>query len=117
MGFKLSADGLINGLTQFESKSDAAIRLYAETSALQLQSDAQQNAPWTDRTGHARQRLKGDALTVQNGYKLRLAHGVWYGVYLELAHAKRFAIIDKTIKYTGGFKIMPGFQNLLERMK
>lgn len=116
MEFKFSANNLAQGLDMFNSKAEAAIQIYAQTSALKLQSDAQQNAPWTDRTGHARQRLKGDALKVTNGYKLRLAHGVDYGVFLELAHAKRFAIIEKTLRYTGQLDILPGMKNLLERM-
>lgn len=114
--FRFNAEGLLKGFAEFESKFDAAVRMYAETSALKLQDNAKQNAKWTDRTGHARQRLTGDALVATNGYKLRLAHGVDYGIWLELAHEKRFSIIPQTIEYVGTFEIMPGFERLLERL-
>lgn len=117
MGFNLDLSPLTKGLLQFETKAESAFRMYAENSALSLQNNARTNARWTDRTGHARQRLTGDVLTVVNGYKLRLAHGVDYGIWLELAHEKRFSIIPETIEYVGTFEIMPGFERLLERLK
>lgn len=117
MSFKFDPSTLSRGLMDFETKSEAAIRMYAENAALMLQNSARENAPWTDRTGQARQRLTGDVLIAANGYKLRLAHGVDYGVWLELAHEKRFSIIPKTIEYVGTFEIMPGFEKLLERLK
>lgn len=116
MSFKFDPSDLLNGLTKFESKSDAAVAAYAETSALKLQNYAKENRRWTDRTGHARQRLTGTSGKVADGYKLTLAHGVDYGIWLELAHEKRFAIIQETIQTVGSNEIMPGFQRLLERL-
>ena len=117
ISFKFDSSFLEGGLFELENKSQAAIRLYAEQSALALQNSARVNAKWTDRTGHARQRLTGDVLTVSNGYKLRLAHGVDYGIWLELANEKRFAIIPPTIQSVGTLEIMPGFEKLLKRLK
>lgn len=109
--------GLVNGLNSMENKADKALRAYAETSAVKLQNDARQNARWTDRTGDARKRLTGSQHPVANGYKLQLAHGVDYGLWLELAHEKRFSIIPETIEYTGTFEIMPGLAKLLNRLR
>ena len=117
MSFSFDPNDLLQGLTRLETKADAAVRMYAETSALKLQNYARQHRRWTDRTGQARQRLTGDVLIMANGYRLRLAHGVDYGIFLELAHEKRFAIIQETIDYEGSNEIMPGFQNLLGRLK
>lgn len=114
--FKLDANKLLGGLTNFENRAQIALRMYAETSALKLQNFARQNARWTDRTGHARQRLTGDSEIVNNGYKLRLAHGVDYGKWLELAHEKRFAIIEETVDTVGSNEIMPGLQRLMEKL-
>lgn len=115
--FKIDAESLINGLQGTESKAMIAIRMYAENSALALQNSARQNARWTDRTGHARQRLTGTALPLSNGYKLRLAHGVDYGKWLELANERKYAIIEETILNVGQNEIMPGFENLITRLK
>jgi hypothetical protein len=107
---------MISGLADCESKADIAIRMLAEQGALQLQNSARENRKWTDRTGHARQRLTGYVGKIPEGYRITLAHGVDYGIWLELAHEKRFAIIPRTIEYVGTFEIMPGFQRLIERL-
>lgn len=116
-GFSLDTSKLFAGMSELETKAQAAVRMYAETSALKLQNYARKNRPWTDRTGQARQRLTGDVLIASNGYRLRLAQGVDYGIFLELEHEKRFAIIMPTIEYIGSNEIMPGFRNLLERLE
>lgn len=113
---KWDLSSLLSGMTNAENKVDAAVRMYAETGALKLQNYAKQNAPWTDRTGHARQRLNSYVSAVSNGYKIALAHGVFYGIWLELAHEKRFSIIPHTINYVGTQEILPGLNKLLERL-
>ena len=113
---KLDPTGLLNGLTKLESKEEAAVKALAEQGAILLQNSARENRRWTDRTGQARQRLHGYVGTIPNGYRITLAHGVDYGLWLELAHEKRFAIIPQTIEYVGTFEIMPGFERLLERL-
>lgn len=114
-GFKLDAHMLENGLNALIPKSEAAIRMYAETAALKLQNYARDKAPWTDRTGHARQRLNTSVSKIATGYKITLAHGVDYGIFLELAHEKRFAIIQPTILANSN-DILKGFDRLLERL-
>lgn len=113
---KWDLSSLLNGLSNAENKVDAAVRMFAETGALKLQNYAKQNAPWTDRTGHARQRLNSYVSAVSNGYKIALAHGVNYGIWLELAHEKRFSIIPQTINYVGSHDIMPGLAKLMDRL-
>ena len=116
MNFRLDIQGLADGLVTAQMKADAAIRMYAENGALKLQNYARQHRKWTDRTGHARQRLTGTSMAQSNGYRLQLAHGVDYGIWLELAHEKRFAIIESTIRKVGTEQILPGFNKLLERL-
>lgn len=113
--FRFDPSDMLERLSMAESRAPIALRMYAETAAKKLESSAKQHAPWKDRTGHARQRLTGKVQGVQNGYKLILAHGVDYGVWLELAHEKRFAIIEPTINKEGT-SILKGFERLLERL-
>lgn len=115
-GFKFDISGMVSGLANFESSTDKAVRVYAEQGALQLQNFARENRRWTDRTGHARQRLHGYVGSIPEGYRITLAHGVDYGLWLELANEKRFAIIPQAIAYVGTFEIMPGFERLIERL-
>lgn len=115
-GFRLDISKLANGLIGAQDKADLAIRMYAEQGARQLENFAKENRRWTDRTGHARQRLNGYVGKSEKGYRVYLAHGVDYGIWLELANEKRFSIIPQAIEYVGAFEIMPGFERLMERL-
>ncbi len=54
-------------------------------------------APWTDRTSNARNGLTADVnLPGTKKDTLSLAHGVEYGVFLELANAGNNAIVNPT---------------------
>ncbi len=48
-----------------------------------LEADAKQNAPWNDRTGHARQAIHAGVEVNNEEFVLYLAHGKEYGTYLE----------------------------------
>lgn len=113
--FKLDSHLLEQGLNTLIPKSDAAVRMYAETAAIKLQNYARDKAPWTDRTGQARQRLNASVSKMPHGYKIALAQGVDYGIFLELAHEKRYAIIQPTLLANSN-DIMTGFERLLERL-
>lgn len=115
-GIRMNTDSLRRGLGRMENRSDAAIRMFAETGGLKMQSYAQQNAKWTDRSGRARQTLKSGVEKRANGYTIRLSYGVDYGQWLEFAHEKRYAILPDTIRIVGQDEIMPSFQRLLERL-
>lgn len=105
-----------SSLERMSTRADAAVRVFAEQGATTLQTNAKTNAPWTDRTGNARTRLHAYVSAMENGYRLTLAHGVDYGFWLEMAHEKKYAIIDKTIYYVGTFEIMPAYERFLERI-
>ncbi|AEE95289.1 hypothetical protein [Mahella australiensis] len=61
-----------------------------------LEAEMKEKAPWHDRTGHARQGLKGIPLIEKDEITIRLAHTMEYGVYLELAHDGKYAILKPT---------------------
>lgn len=93
----------------------AAVRIYAETQARNLEGYAKEHRPWTDRTGDARKRLTGYVTEIPNGYRINLAHGVNYGIWLELAMEKRFAILEPTVRLRGP-EVLRGLQGLLDRL-
>jgi hypothetical protein len=115
MSFKFDAGDLLEGLIETESKFDIAVRALAVQSALNMQNDAREQARWTDRTGHARQRLRGFVETGSKGYRIVLAHGVDYGLWLELANEKRFAIVEPIIRLSAPY-IMQDFDNLMSKI-
>ena len=68
--------------------------------APEIENWMKSNAPWTDRTGNARQSLYTEVnQVVSSMVELVLSHGVSYGVYLELCNAGRYAIIDPAIDH------------------
>lgn len=115
-GFELDLSGLISSITQMGSKVDAAVGKYAEDSAEMLEDYAKLNRKWTDRSGDARRSLKGSSRRVTKGYQLELAHGVNYGLWLELANEKHYAIIQPTILANSN-DIMTGLSGLMNKVK
>ncbi len=63
------------------------------------------NAPWTDRTGNARQTLAAHAIHEFSGayalHEIHLYGGVPYQIWLETRWSGRYAIISKAVKYQG----------------
>ncbi|SFU40378.1 hypothetical protein [Alicyclobacillus macrosporangiidus] len=83
-------------LDRWVERKRAASLALAKYWAMQLEGEMKQNRPWQDRTGNARAGLKGSAELNNEGIAIRLAHSVDYGVFLELAHDGRYAILRPT---------------------
>ena len=89
--FRLSADGLSQAVQE---------RLLTE--ADNMQAYAQQNAPWSDRTGEARNGLTAEVDSDRGNVYVSLYHTVDYGRWLETIQGGRFAIIMPTIELFAG---------------
>ena len=64
-----------------------------------IETAAKQNAPWTDRTGNARQGLRGFVEDLSaTSVAIYLTHSVEYGVYLETQYQQRYAVIMPTLE-------------------
>ena len=114
--YKLDISELVQGLNILQNQVEMAILEEADNGALKLQNFARENRKWRDRSGDARLRLTGGVEKSGSIYRIYLAHGVDYGIWLELAHEKRFSIIPQAIEYVGTFEIMPGFSRIMERL-
>ena len=67
--------------------------------ATQIEDYGKQNAAWTDRTGNARQTLKGFAYSPRSRlivliFKQQMTYGLW----LEIAHQGRYAIVMRSLE-------------------
>lgn len=97
-GVTVNTSSFIAAAHGYESRLKAALFLLADTSSKKMEAWAKQNARWTDRTSNARQTLKGEALWESDVILLCLVkHGVDYGIWLELAHEKRYAILEEAV--------------------
>ena len=96
-------------------KTDAALGMYCDTKAQEFQDYAKSNRPWTDRTNQARQTLKGEAKKMPFGWRIQLSHGVDYGLWLELANEKQYAIVEPTIRLKSP-DVIKGMNTLFSRI-
>jgi len=79
-------DGLTERLLQ-------QIGILGEATGQKMKSYAQTNAPWTDRTGDARNRLEYESKKDETGVTVSIFHQMDYGVYLEQCNNEKFAIL------------------------
>ena len=104
MNLKLNSDKFLNNLTQTENRLLRATRLYAETSAAQLEAYAKQNAPWKDITGISRQTISHDVKSERYKQTIILRGGVSHHfIFLEMGFEGRYSIIKPTM-----IKMAPG---------
>ena len=94
--FKIDISEVVEGLDAL--RVTAAIQMYCETVSKVFEKYAKENRPWTDRTSRARQGLTGYVETTVSGFKIVIAHTVDYGLWLELAHEKKYAILEPTVR-------------------
>lgn len=114
--FKINTKEVERKLLNLESKADIAIKMYAQQGATKFENYAKINKRWIDRTGHARQRLVGYVEKLSQSVRIYIAHGVDYGIYLELAHEKRFAILQETVN-NNSKEILEGYTNMIGKMR
>lgn len=115
MAVTLEYQQLLSNFSKFQNKFDAAVELLCENGSQKMESYAKENRPWTDRTSRARQSLKGSWKKEGSSYKVQIAHGVKYGVWLEFANERRYAILMPTVQKVGYGEILPAFENLLDK--
>lgn len=117
MAFKFNDSDMMTKMNNLSVKLGAAVLMYANTKAVQLESTMKQKRPWTDRTGMAKAMLKARvSMPNSNTIRITLSHGVSYGVWLELAHEKKYAIIDPTIKAESP-KIVKDLSGIIDKVK
>lgn len=99
----------------FTSKEYGGLLMLMQTAATKMEAWAKQNAPWTDRTGQARQRLTGQAYWEDSNIVVAaIAHQVDYGIWLELAHQRKYAILERALEEHRG-EIEDAVKTLLKR--
>jgi hypothetical protein len=90
----------IANISKEVTRTKLGLQAYASMMAApQMQAYAQTHRPWHDISGNAKEGLKAGTILSGNKIRIYLCHQVDYGVYLELAHDKKYAIIDPTIEH------------------
>lgn len=108
---------LSKNLDKMAAKLGAVVLMYSATKASELQAKMKLNRPWTDRTGMAKATLSAKVSQPSTTIvRITLAHGVEYGIWLELAHNKNYAIIAPTVREEGP-RIVSDLDNLMSKLK
>lgn len=119
MAFQLNYNEstLKKNLDNMSVKLGAVVLMYAATKASEIESKMKQNRPWTDRTGMAKALLTAKVSQPNNNtVRIMLAHGVDYGIWLELANEKNYAIIAPTIDEESP-RIVADLDDLMSKLK
>lgn len=101
----INSDTLTPALQGMSSRVHNRIVAATKRQSLLTQNYARRNAPWTDRTGNARNGLFTIAASDQRTHRIILFHSVPYGVFLEIRWSGRNEIIRPSIQ-AGGEQFM-----------
>lgn len=119
MSFRLNFENskLYQNSEKFHEKIDTAVSMYMQTKSIEYESYMKTHRPWTDRTGMAKATLFGDySKPKEHLHRITLGHGVEYGIYLELAHDKNYAIVGPTIQIKGN-EVVSDLKDLFSKIK
>lgn len=96
-------------------KVKAGIQLFGDTAGKNMEAKAKMNAPWTDRTGAARNSIQGGFQWNGENGLIYISGNVDYFKYLELYHEKKWAILWPTITEHQS-EILNAFEGMLNKV-
>jgi len=99
--FTWKTDTLSGNVAKLPSKVQRAVIGATEFGATKATAYGKQNAKWIDRTGNARQGFRAYAVHEIGKSTVVIAHGMSYGIWLEVRFSGRYAIVNPTMQYTG----------------
>ncbi|ACQ52844.1 hypothetical protein EXN65_13115 [Clostridium botulinum] len=108
---EVNIDGIIDGLSEFETQSKTAISRYADIAAKKLEEDAKKNAPWKDQSGKDIETIKGGKQWKGDKCNIYITGNEDYYPSLELCNDKKYAILKPTIDKLSP-QILKGMSNL-----
>lgn len=108
-------DTLGPGITAARARFRSMVRATFAFHKPRAEAYMRANAPWTDRTTNARNGLAAILDHQPPLYRLRLTHGVSYGIWLEVKNNGRYAIILPSLRSQGA-DLMQSFRGAMARM-
>lgn len=91
---EIDAHEVIQKMTELDKRTQIALNEVAHIVSKQMETYAKENASWIDRTGDARDGLEGNSEWKGTTLDISIKHTVDYGLWLEIAHHERFAILQ-----------------------
>lgn len=107
---------LLGNLRTFDNRLKDAVKVTVDYNAGYATGWMKSNAPWTDRTGAARAGLIALPASGRNFEEIIMSYSVYYGIWLEVANNRRYAIIQPAMRIIGD-KLMRDLQFIIDRMR
>lgn len=108
-------DEVLAKLDSMKAKTRASLQIIADSAVKAMESYAKTNARWTDRTGNARQRLRGETRWESDALIAAITHNVDYGIWLELCNEKKYAILEDALN-SQAQNLLSAYQQFLNRL-
>jgi hypothetical protein len=110
--FRWTSDALFENTEKLPQRLDRALAAAVRFSATKTEAYMKANAPWTDQTTNARNGLRTYPFHEGRTHGFHLAHGVPYGIWLEVRWNGRYGIIPESTR-EGGMMVMSLVTKLL----
>lgn len=114
--FEYDDRSLRRNLSTFDQRLMENVGAVTERRAAITQSDLRTGARWTDRTGAARSGLFAIPNYGPGFAEIFMSYSVNYGIWLEVAHDRKYAIIGPMMRIAGA-ALMNDLNNLIDHMK
>lgn len=103
MPINIDAGRAMADLTGMSERIQVAVEIAFEALAAEAETYMRTHAKWTDRTGAARGSLNATIDGLGGSvFELVLAHGVPYGIWLEVANDGRYSILPEAQRWAAG---------------
>jgi len=113
MAFRIDASQVLKQLPEAKLRVMYAAEKYGQAAAAKLEAKAKTDAPWTDRTGLARQTMAGVCDWAGESLRVGIAGNMNYSVYLEFCNEGRFAVLWPTLNAMSA-EIIQGMAGLIK---
>lgn len=110
--FTFSGGALQANIRQVPDKVDAMVTKVTDYYGVRGENTMRKDAPWQDRTTNARNGLHVVVEHTRDRHTLTFAHGVPYGIWLEVRWAGKYSIIMPSVLKEGR-AMMKSFKKIL----
>lgn len=115
MNLTIDIAEMVDNINVTEERVLTAVEMLARTRAPQYTAQMQRNRPWTDITGEAKRRMNVQVSRPEPSVvRMTFAHGVFYGVFLELANQRVWGVVIPTMNRAGP-EMMDSMSNIMGR--
>ena len=94
---RFDTKSVLSRIDSIQAKTHKALQIIADSAVKSMEEYAKNTARWTDRTGNARQRMEGRTRWEGSALIAAITHNVDYAIWLELAHQKKYAILQEAL--------------------